>query len=126
MWNVDVDASGRVVVGGVDQGAARGMVFVSSIDPYDPNGWTAYDVGTLAPTSPTWIRGVCTNGQRIAAVGEYSMTSDPLLIVSDDGGKTFVDQTPNAPAALSECIVFPNGSLAVAGGEGFIGVHVPE
>lgn len=125
MWGIDVDPSGGVVVGGVNQDTHRGMIYVSQANPSDPADWQAFDVGQLFPSAATWIRGVCTNGSRIVAVGEYPKTSDPLLLVSDDGGKTFTDMTPSAPDALSECVVYPSGAFTVAGGEGFVGSYVP-
>lgn len=122
MWSLDVAPSGLVVVGGVDQDAGQGMVFVG-----DPEGTLApFDLGSVLPDASTWIRGVCTDGTRVVAVGEFSTTSDPLLFTSTDAGATWEQETPDAAtAALSECVVLPDGSFVVAGGDGYFGTFRP-
>lgn len=122
MWSLDVGPDGQIIVGGVDQSRNVGMVYAGS----DPDNLIAFDVSTVVPSSSTWIRGVCTHGTRMVAVGEFSQTSDPLLLTSNDSGATWEELTPDAAtAALSECIVFPDGSFAVAGGDGYLGFYRP-
>lgn len=127
LWGVDVD-NGGIVVGGVNQDDDIGMVFVSGADPEDADGWANLDVSTLLGGDPTWIRGVCRAGQLIAAVGEYTMRSDPILLVSADGGATWIDwagSLPSGAGALHKCELWSGGRLAVTGQDGYIAVWNP-
>lgn len=117
LWGLDADAGG-FVAGGVDQERDVGVVFTTSGDPADPGAWTLLDVSTVAGTDATWIRGVCRDGDRVVAVGEYSRTSDGLVLSSTDGGATWADQTPLESPPLHRC-AFAGGTLAIAGAEGF-------
>jgi len=123
MWSLDIAPDGQVIVGGVDQNRNVGMVYLG--DPSVPS-FDVFDLSTVLPESSTWVRGVCTNGTRAVVVGEFSQTSDPLLFTSTDGGTTWEELTPDAAtAALSECIVFADGSFAVTGGDGYLGFYRP-
>jgi len=121
MWGMDVAPDGSVIVGGVNQNLDVGMVYFG-----DPSSLSVLDVSTIVSSGSTWIRGVCTNGTRLVAVGELSMTSDPLVFTSGDGGRSWSNETPDAaPGPLHECTVLSNGSFAVAGADGYIGIYVP-
>ena len=121
MWGMDVAPDGSVIVGGVNQNLNVGMVYFG-----DPSAsLSVFDVSTIVSSGPTWIRGVCSNGSRLVAVGELSQSSDPLVFTSSDSGQTWSNETPDAPGPLHECTVFANGSFAVAGSDGYLGVYVP-
>lgn len=119
LWGIDVDAGG-IVAGGVNQDDDVGVVFTGPVNGTDPGDWTMLDVSTIhGGTSPTWIRGVCRNGQRIVAVGELSMVSDGLVFLSTDGGGTWTEITPSGAPSLHRCVLRDNGTLYVAGADGY-------
>ena len=92
MRNLDVDASGGVVVGGVDHGLASGVIYVSNDDPRDAYDYTQVWVEDLL-SGPTWIDGVCRSGDVVAAVGRFSNNNDPIALLSEDGGASWRDLT---------------------------------
>lgn len=127
LWGIDVDG-GEVVAGGVNQNDNDGMIFVSGSDPADADGWSSTNVTELVGSGPTWIRGVCRSGSRIAAVGEFSMLADPILVVSADGGNSWSDWTdalPSGAEALHRCEMWADGRLAVTGQSGYLAVWTP-
>ena len=132
LWDVDADSEGRLVAGGVNQDLGEGVVFSIGSDwatnGYEQTGWTAVNVGdVLGRDDPTWVRGVCRDGQRVVAVGEYSRRSDGFVLLSTDGGTTFKDQTESVFASMPEgsslgalhrCQFADASTLAVAGADG--------
>jgi len=121
LWGIDVDADG-VVVGGTNQDRNVGMVYVSGDDPHDSGDWAAFDVSTLYPDDPSWIRGVCRGAGRMVAVGELSMAGSGLVLLSEDQGSTWEDLSPEGAPPLFQCQVLDDGSFGVAGANGFFGV----
>lgn len=117
-----VDDEG-ILVGGVNQDANAGVVY--AVDPDDPNGDGLFDLRTLYPDDPTWIRGVCKSGSTYVAVGELSALERGLIIVSDDGGENWTEITPvPANAAdkfppVHQCVI-DGADLYVAGAGGVV------
>jgi len=136
LWDIDGDHHG-LVVGGVDQVKGSGTLWTIGSDwtdkAYQPSAWMFTDVADVTGSGqPTWIRGVCRRGSRIAAVGEYSTLGDGLVLMSQDGGRTFVDRTAEVEASLSagaglgplhRCQFLNNGELFAAGADGLFIRH---
>ena len=123
LWSLDVDAAG-IVVGGVNQDAGVGMVYVSGADPYRVEDWRPLDASTavLDSDEPTWIRGVCRAGADLVAVGEYSRLGEGIVLRSRDNGLSWSDETAGLGQdvpALQRCQVFSDGTVVVAGADGF-------
>lgn len=128
MWGVTVLDDKRVVVGGVDQLRDVGMIFASKTDPYSASDYTSFDVtAKLFPGKSTWIRGVCSRGDTVVAVGEKQplATGTGIVLLSSDGGQTFTNITDATIKAnsVSRCHVLTDGSIAVAGASGYIGLY---
>ncbi len=136
IWDIDGDRHG-LVVGGVDQANARGTVWTIGDDwldsAYEASAWKFTDVSSVVgSTAPTWVRGVCRRGDRVAVVGEYSSLGDGLLLISQDGGQTFVDRTlevnerlPGGATLgpLHRCHFLNTGELFAAGADGRLVRH---
>ncbi len=123
---LDIDAGGRMVVGGVDHGADSGVIYVSNDDPRDALDWTEVWVADLLGHDPTWIDGVCRSGDTIAAVGRFATNDEPIALLSTDAGVTWSDLTQQltSDAPLYRCAFLDGGdTLAVAGGAGFLGFY---
>ncbi len=119
MWGIAVDQGG-IALGGVNQGSAVGVVFTTPGDGADPDAWQRTDVANVVTeTGSTWVRGVCRSGPRIVAVGEYSRASTGLVIESLDGGQSWSDRTPAGSPSLHKCVLLPDGTVAVAGADGY-------
>ena len=116
----------RVVAAGVNQDDDTGRIYVSGADPYDASGYREINLSEIvgAATDKTWARGVCQNGDRVVVVGERQpLRGDTgIVVLSDDGGQTFEDVTPEGvTATVSRCTVRDDGTVIVAGAAGFIG-----
>jgi hypothetical protein len=122
MWGVAA-SDARVVVVGVDQDADEGKIFVSGADPYEPSGYLVHELSAIVGASGlgTWARGVCMRGDRVVVVGERQPLAlgTGLAVLSDDGGQTFVDVTPEGHTAesLSKCVIEPDGTVVLAGAD---------
>lgn len=128
LWGIAVDDQ-HVVAVGMDQTANVGRVYVSGSDPYDAEDYTAHALHDLIgadASQVTWARGTCTRDGRIAVVGERQPlgASTGIIVLSDDGGQTFTDITPDeVTATASKCLFTPDGALLVAGADGFLGIY---
>ncbi len=128
LWAVDVD-DGGVLAAGVDQDANVGVAFYSTTDPIDVSGWGRFDVDSMVSGTPTWLRGACRDGDHLVVVGERSMTDDGLLFESRDGGASWSEATPwgvGEVPALQQCDVLADGTVVVAGGDGFVARRLPS
>jgi hypothetical protein len=126
--NLDVDSSGGIVAGGVDHGIRSGIVYISNDDPRDAYDWTQVWVDELVGDQPSWIDGVCRDGDLIGAVGRFSTNNDPIALLSTDRGQTWKDLTPELSSSsvpsLYRCQFLDGGkTMAVAGANGFLGFY---
>jgi len=127
MKNLDVDAAGNIVVGGIDHGMASGVIYISNSDPRDGYDYTQVWVEDIL-SGPTWIEGVCRDGDVVAAVGRYANNGDAIALLSEDGGTTWSDLTPefttSGVPSLYKCEMLDGGStIAVAGADGFLAFY---
>lgn len=128
MWGITVLDEKRVVVGGADQEKDVGMIFASKTDPYNASDYSAFDVtARLFPGKMTWIRGVCSRGDTVVAVGEKQplATGTGIVLLSTDGGQTFANITDSAIKAnsVSRCHILSDGTIAVIGASGYVGLY---
>jgi hypothetical protein len=138
LWDIDGDAHG-LVVGGVNQDDGHGVVWTIGTewdtDAYEASAWHYTDVRTvLSNPSPTWVRGVCRVGDRVAVVGEFSSLGDGFLLISQDGGVSFEDRTAEVEATMSggsglgplhRCQFLADGGLFAGGADGIFVGHRP-
>lgn len=126
LWGLAVNEQ-RLVAVGVDQDNDIGRIFVSGSDPYDMNAYNELSVSAIIgnPAARTWARGVCMRGDLVVVVGERQPlgSGTGLVLRSINGGASFEDITPDAiTATASKCLVEPDGTVVVAGADGFIGI----
>ena len=127
MWGLAVSAD-RVVVVGVDQQSDVGKIYVSGADRYAPSDYLVHSIPDIIGSQPTgtWGRGACMQGDRVVVVGERQPlgSGTGLVLISDDGGLTFADVTPEGVTeSVSKCVVRPDGGVIVAGAGGFVGIY---
>ncbi len=127
MWGVTVLDKSRVVAAGVDQNRNVGLIYASKTDPYDPKDYNKFDVSTIVPDSSSWMRGVCSQGNNVVAVGEKQPLSSGsgLVLLSTDGGISFKNITDSTISAqtVSRCQFLNDGRVAVTGSGGYIGIY---
>ncbi len=127
MWGITVIDEKKVVAAGVNQDRDVGMIFASRTDPYDSGDYVAFDVSTLFPDDSSWMRGVCSSVDTVVAVGEKQplRTGSGIVLLSRDGGLTFEDITDKEISAnsVSRCRVLSDGTVAVAGEGGYVGLY---
>ena len=119
LWSLDVDGGHR---GGGEPGGGNGLRLGSR--PYRVEDWRPLDASTVVLDSdePTWIRGVCRAGADLVAVGEYSRLGEGIVLRSRDNGLSWSDETAGLGQdvpALQRCQVFSDGTVVVAGADGF-------
>jgi photosystem II stability/assembly factor-like uncharacterized protein len=129
MWGVTVLDKSRVIAAGIDQNRNVGLIFASQTDPYDPKDYHKFDVSTIVPDSSSWMRGVCSQGNNVVAVGEKQplRSGTGLVLLSTDGGISFSNITESGISAqtVSRCQFLSDGRIAVAGSGGYVGVYTP-
>ena len=108
MWDIDVNDEG-ILLGGVNQTAGRGMVYVHTFadgkSPNDRANWTSFSLSRLFEDKATWIQGVCRGAKgTLYAVGRESREGWGIVIRSKDGGQTWEDISPYAAGASKSSI----------------------
>ena len=103
MWGIDVSDDG-IIVGGVNQGAARGMIYTFDFDgvsaPQDLANWRAYNLQNMYPGKSTWVQGVCRGDNNVVyAVGRESREGWGFVLRSQDSGQSWEDLSPFASGA---------------------------
>ena len=133
MWGIDVNDDG-IVVGGVNQASARGMVYTFSFEealsPSDRANWSVFSLSKLFPENTTWIQGVCRGeGGVVYAVGRESREGWGIVVRSKDNGATWEDISPYPQGASKSsledayrCHVTSDGVM-VAGAAGMFAVY---
>jgi hypothetical protein len=119
LWDVAVDGDGALIAAGVDQVESTAILYTA--DSMDQDDWDELDVRDVIGTNTDATRfyGACRDRDRIAAVGDYSRTTDGLLLLSTNG-RTFQDTVlPTATGTLTRC-QFVGNTLVVAGANGFV------
>ncbi|MCK5829044.1 MAG: hypothetical protein KAH20_01950 [Methylococcales bacterium] len=129
MWGVTVVDKQRVVAVGINQNRNVGLVFASRSNPYDAKDYHKFDVSTIVPNTSSWMRGVCSQGNNVVAVGEKQplKIGSGLVLLSTDGGISFKNITDSNIKAttVSRCQFLNDGRVAVAGSGGYVGIYTP-
>jgi len=129
MWGVTVLNESQVIAVGIDQNRNVGLIFASQQDPYDAADYHKFDVSSILPDTSSWLRGVCSQGEKVVAVGEKQplRQGTGIVLLSTDGGLSFENITdPNITAqTVSRCHFLSDGRLAVAGYGGYVGIYTP-
>ncbi len=122
LWSMVVDDSG-VVAAGVNQDRDSGVIFFSGSDPTSRLGWSGLDLAQHFDR-PTWVEGVCREGQELAAVGRFSRTTDGFILWSHDGGGSWEVVTPDDLGTVYDCVI-RDGALHVVGADELALVMTP-
>ncbi len=129
MWGVTVLDKQRVIAVGINQNRNVGLIFASKNNPYDAKDYHKFDVSTIVPNTSSWMRGVCSQGNNVVAVGEKQplKKGSGLVLLSTDGGINFKNITDSNISAttVSRCQFLSDGRIAVAGSSGYIGIYTP-
>ncbi len=119
MWDVAVDDDGALIAAGVDQVESAAILYTA--DSIDQDDWDELDVRDVigASADATRFYGACRDGNRIAAVGDYSRTTDALLLMSTDGVTFQSVAMPSGAGTLTRC-QFVGDTLVVTGANGLV------
>jgi len=116
LWSIDV-SDGAFTAGGVDQDTDVGILFSGPTSATSRDDLVRFDLDALFD-DPTWVRGVCRDGDVVIAVGAFSTRGGGIVLQSDDGGASFIDISPDDAPELSECVV-ADGTVFVTGANGY-------
>ncbi len=134
LWDIDVDANGGVIAGGVNQSSAIGIVYTfnpgDSLAPSDRANWSEFKVSRIFDGKATWVQGVCREGDIMYAVGRESREGWGFVLRSQDAGATWEDISPydagSSKSSLDEmyrCHVTSTGGVIAAGAGGSFVVY---
>lgn len=120
LWDIAVDDNGALIAAGVDQVESAAILYTA--DSIDQDDWDELNVRDVIGQSADATRfyGACRDGNRIAAAGDYSRTTDALLLLSTDGVTFDSVVMPSGVGTLTRC-QFVGDTLIVAGADGFVG-----
>ena len=97
-----------------------GVVFSGAIGATSRDALVRYDLDALFD-APTWVHGVCRNGDMVVVVGSLSTRGEGVVLRSSDGGASFEDISPADAPSLSECVIDAD-TLFVTGAGGYFAV----
>lgn len=125
LWDIVVDGDGILAVG-ADQDDDIGTIFTSrSTSPFDASEFSLYKADAHYSTT-TWFRGACRRGSTAYAVGELSTSGDGFMVGSDNGGFSWYPiPLPADTRGVHVCHIDSDGTVHVAGAEGFYGRYEP-
>lgn len=118
----------HMIVAGHDQSERFPLIYlIDGADPYDSANWEKIELFDSGLEYEGGINDIHVVGDRVVMVGEKFPTSQGgFVIVSEDGGRTFEDITPEDAEALSRVWMFDNDEMVVAGGGGEMWIYAAE
>lgn len=110
----------HMIVAGHDQSERYPLIYlVEDADPYDSANWEKIELFDSGLDYEGGVNDIHVVGDTVVMVGEKFPTSQGgFVIISQDGGRTFEDITPEDANALSAVWMFDNGEMIVGGGGG--------
>ena len=111
----------RMIVAGHDQSLRFPLIYViDGGDPYVSDNWQQVVLADSGIEYEGGINDLHVVGDTVVAVGEkYPTSSGGFVIMSEDGGLTWTEITPEAGVgAMSAVALFDNGEIVAAGGSG--------
>ncbi len=118
----------HIIVAGHDQSERFPLIYlVDGADPYDSANWEKIELFDSGIDYQAGVNDIHVVGDTVVMVGEKIPTaSGGFVILSQDGGRTFDDITPEGAGALSAVWLFEDGQMVVGGGSGEMWVYGEE
>ena len=115
----------HIIVAGHDQSERYPLIYlVDGADPYDVDNWEKIELFDSGLDYQAGVNDIHVVGDRVVMVGEKIPTAQGgFVIISEDGGRTFEDITPEGADALSAVWMFDNGEMVVGGGGGEMWIY---
>ncbi len=115
----------HIIVAGHDQSERFPLIYlVEDADPYNSENWEKIELFDSGLDYQAGVNDIHVVGDTVVMVGEKIPTSQGgFVVISEDGGRTFEDITPEGADALSAVWMFDNGELVIAGGGGEMWVY---
>ena len=129
VWDIAIDTAGDMLLAGVNENSNTAVAWFNTGDPTAATSWIMVDMSAILTSGnddATRFYGACRAGNLMVAVGDYSQRGNALLMLSQDGGATWTEQTPptsdvNPVGPLSKC-QFLGQKAYITGADGFFGV----
>lgn len=126
LWGLAIDASG-IAAAGVEQRTNHAAVVTGPLDGRTEADFFVHDLRpVLRQDAPSRLYGVCRQGERILALGDYSTRSHGLALLSTDNGASFREVTTGEESnggpspILDRCAFLDDSTVVIAGGQGFV------
>ncbi len=118
----------HIIVAGHDQSERFPLIYVvDGADPYVTENWTKVELFDSGIDYQAGVNDLHVIGDTVVMVGERIPTSQGgFVIISQDGGLTYEDITPEGAGPLSRVWMFEDGEMVVAGGGGEMWVYAAE
>lgn len=112
--------SQHMIVAGHDQSERFPLIYlVDGADPYDSGNWEKIELFDSGLDYQAGVNDIHVVGDTVVMVGEKIPTSaGGFVVISEDGGRTFEDITPDGAGPFSAVWMFDDGSMIVGGGGG--------
>lgn len=120
--------SEHMIVAGHDQSERFPLIYlVDGADPYDSANWEKIEFFDSGLDYQAGVNDIHVNGDTVVMVGEKIPTAEGgFVVISEDGGRTFEDITPEDVGPLSRVWMFDDGEMIAAGGGGEMWQYVAE
>jgi len=120
--------SQHIIVAGHDQSEQFPLIYlIDGADPYDSANWEKIELFDSGLDYQAGVNDITVDGDTVVMVGEKVPTAQGgFVIISEDGGRTFEDITPEGAGALSRVWMFDDGEMVAAGGGGEMWQYVAE
>lgn len=120
--------SQHMIVAGHDQSERFPLIYlVDGADPYDSANWEKIELFDSGLDYQAGVNDIHVNGDTVVMVGEKIPTSEGgFVVISEDGGRTFEDISPEDVGPLSRVWMFDDGEMIAAGGGGEMWQYVAE
>ena len=118
----------HIIVAGHDQSERFPLIYlIDGADPYDSANWEKIELFDSGLDYQAGVNDIHVVGDTVVMVGEKIPTAQGgFVVISEDGGHTFEDITPEGAGELSAVWMFEDGQLVVGGGGGEMWVYGPE
>ena len=118
----------HIIVAGHDQSERFPLIYlVDGADPTDSENWEKIEFFDSGLDYQAGVNDISVDGDTVVMVGERIPTSQGgFVVMSQDGGRTFEDITPEGAGPLSKLWMFDDGELIAAGGGGEMWQYAAE
>ncbi len=118
----------HIIVAGHDQSERFPLIYlIDGADPTNADNWSKVELFDSGLDYQAGVNDIHVAGDRLVMVGEKIPTAQGgFVVISEDGGLTYEDITPEGAGPLSRVWMFEDGEMVVGGGGGEMWVYAAQ